>query len=532
MSFRVRLLISFSLLIALTFGAGGALLISTSFQSMLNEEKAAAIASYETTHNNLQMLRFFGEHGDYSNMTAMLSQMEEQKTARWQAISFTAANEVIYQSGNASLLPEMLPVDGENQYAYTVISDDIGRRLQLYGCLSLEEEALYLKASFDLSAAYDLRDAQQKMFWIIYGAVILLGMLVAGILSYALTRRLQSLTETVQEIASGELSRRSNIKSKDEFGQLSRDFDIMADRLEENIHQLEDDVRKKEEFMGAVAHELKTPMTSIIGYADLLRQCALNENDQISAANYIFKEGKRLEKLAFKLLDLLMMEKDITTMRKVDLETFLKDVVQGLMPRAKEKQVKLYWKAEPGCVYLEPDLVKSLIYNLVDNAIKSMGTVEDNKGDSIIESVRDKKEIDTNAQDIKSNNIKPDDIKKVDRNNVSDNLSMQKKKSHFVESQNYISDKRIMIKGRILPGGLELQIVDNGCGMEQEELSRITEAFYRVDKSRSRAQGGAGLGLTLCKKIVDLHHGTMLFRSVKGSGSWVTVELYGSKEEK
>ena len=89
-----------------------------------------------------------------------------------------------------------------------------------------------------------------------------------------------------------------------------------------------------------------------------------------------------------------------------------------------------------------------------------------------------------------------------------------------------------MIKGRILPGGLELQIVDNGCGMEQEELSRITEAFYRVDKSRSRAQGGAGLGLTLCKKIVDLHHGTMLFRSVKGSGSWVTVELYGSKEEK
>lgn len=472
MSFRVRLLISFSLLIALTFGAGGAFLISTSFQSMLNEEKASAIASYETTHNNLQMLRFFGEVGDYSNMTSMLSQMEEQKTARWQAISFIAAGEVVYQSGDASLLPESLPVDGENQYVHTIIADDKGRRLQLYGCISLEEEEMYLKASFDLSAAYTLRENQQKIFWVIYAAVIFLGILVAGILSYVLTRRLKSLTDTVQEIAGGDLSRRSCIQSKDEFGQLSKDFDMMADRLEENFHQLQDDVRKKEEFMGAVAHELKTPMTSIIGYADLLRQCALNENDQIFASNYIYQEGKRLEKLAFKLLDLLMMEKDIATMREVDLEIFLRDVVQGLMPRAKEHQVKLYWKAEPGLVQIEPDLVKSLLYNLVDNAIKSMGY-----------------------------------------------------------GQDFDREKRIMIKGRILPGGLELQVVDNGCGMEQEELSRITEAFYRVDKSRSRAQGGAGLGLTLCKKIVDLHHGSMLFRSVKGSGSWVTIELYGDRTD-
>lgn len=516
MSFRLRLLISFSLLIALTFGTGGALLISTSFQSMLNEEKASAIASYETTHNNLQMLRFFGENGDYSNMTSMLSQMEEQRAARWQAISLTAAEEVIYQKGDMTLLPAELPVAEEDQYAYTVLLDEKGRRLQLYGCLSIEEEELFLKASFDLSAAYQLRESQYRFFWVIYAAVILLGILVASVLSYVLTRRLQSLTTTVKEIAGGDLARRSDIRSKDEFGQLSRDFDNMADRLEENIHQLEEDVRRKEEFMGAVAHELKTPMTSIIGYADLLRQCALNENDQISAANYIFKEGKRLEKLAFKLLDMLMMEKDSITMREVELEYFLKDVVQGLLPRAQEKKVHLYWKGEAGSIWIEPDLVKSLLYNLVDNAIKSMST-EESRQENLIEKQKEESQIinknnsefDKTGKDATTGNEKPTDDRTTET----------------------VNEKRILIKGKILTDGCEFQVVDNGCGMEESELSKITEAFYRVDKSRSRAQGGAGLGLTLCKKIVDIHHGTMDFRSAKGKGSWVIVTLQGSKEE-
>lgn len=486
MSFRFRLLLSFSLVIALTFGIGGALLISTSFQSMLDEEKASAIAAYETTHNNLKMLGFFGEAGDYENMTSMLSQMEEQKIARWQAIALLADGEIIFRYGDELLLPKEVSVPEENQYAYRVVSDENGRRLQLYGCLS-ETDGLFLKMSFDLSAAYGLRANQQKMFGVIYLVVIFLGIFVAGIISYALTRRLRGLAEAVREISGGDLSRRSSIHSKDEFGQLSRDFDAMADRLEENIHQLEEDVRKKETFMGAVAHELKTPMTSIIGYADLIRQCTLNEDDQMVAANYIFKEGKRLEKLAFKLLDLLMMDKDIAVMREVDLHYFLQEVVQGLTPRAKEHQVTIHWKADTGSVWIEPDLVKSLLYNLVDNSIKSIAAKEANiDAGALIES------------------------------------------AHGSDSKN---EKRILIKGIIKPGGCELQVVDTGCGMEPEELSKITEAFYRVDKSRSRAQGGAGLGLTLCKKIVELHHGTMEFRSVKGVGSWITVVLYGEKEQ-
>ena len=87
----------------------------------------------------------------------------------------------------------------------------------------------------------------------------------------------------------------------------------------------------------------------------------------------------------------------------------------------------------------------------------------------------------------------------------------------------------VTITGRAAANGYEVQISDDGCGMDEKELHKITEAFYRVDKSRSRQQGGVGLGLTLCKKIVDLHQGTMVFQSAPGKGSKVVVFLPGQE---
>ena len=110
---------------------------------------------------------------------------------------------------------------------------------------------------------------------------------------------------------------------------------------------------------------------------------------------------------------------------------------------------------------MEPDLAKSLLYNLVDNAYKA-----------------------------------------IDRDGV------------------------IVIRAILRPGGCQFQVADNGRGMAAAELDRITEAFYRVDKARSRSQGGAGLGLTLCRQIAALHNGSIHFASEPGKGTRVTVELW------
>ena len=84
------------------------------------------------------------------------------------------------------------------------------------------------------------------------------------------------------------------------------------------------------------------------------------------------------------------------------------------------------------------------------------------------------------------------------------------------------------IEVKILKNNI-IQVTDNGRGIPPEALTHLTEAFYRVDKSRSRAQGGAGLGLSLCNEIVQLHGGTMQFESRVGNGTVVTVELKGGR---
>lgn len=86
-------------------------------------------------------------------------------------------------------------------------------------------------------------------------------------------------------------------------------------------------------------------------------------------------------------------------------------------------------------------------------------------------------------------------------------------------------DGAILLEGIVTENWYCVRVTDNGKGIPSEELGRITEAFYMVDKSRARAQGGAGLGLAVCKKIVDLHKGRIEFQSVEGKGTMAMVWL-------
>ena len=87
----------------------------------------------------------------------------------------------------------------------------------------------------------------------------------------------------------------------------------------------------------------------------------------------------------------------------------------------------------------------------------------------------------------------------------------------------------ISIRSAMTAEGCRVQVSDNGRGIPKEALAHITEAFYRVDKSRSRAQGGAGLGLTLCAEIAKMHNGTISFESEDDRGTTVTADLKGGR---
>ncbi len=466
MNFRLRLIVSFAILMSVSFGIGGTLLIASSFFSVLQEEQSAIINEYETLQNNLIMVNYFSKNDYDVKINELIDQMSERNMAHWQAISIETSENIILQRGEPSLLIHDSQLLNESTYLYTRINNGGKRRLLFYSELDTDDGVMYLTASFDISAAYKHRIEQLRLFFVIYTLVVAISILVAVVCANILTKRLNKLNVASREIAEGNLSIRTGLRTGDEFEQLSRDFDLMADKLEDTIKRLEEDVERRENFMGAVAHEFKTPLTSIIGYADLIRQCNLEESEMMTAANYIYSEGQRLENLSHKILDLLLMDKDTFSMREMNIRTFIEQVIANTYPLAKRKQVQLKAASNEAIVVLEPDLAKSLLYNLIDNAIKA--TPEGGV---------------------------------------------------------------VTVTGKDIAGGCEFTVTDTGFGMEQEELSKITEAFYRVDKSRSRAQGGVGLGLTLCNRIVEVHNGSMEFKSKPGKGSKVVVRLFAELRE-
>jgi signal transduction histidine kinase len=275
---------------------------------------------------------------------------------------------------------------------------------------------------------------------------------------------MSSLSKASREIASGNLSYRSNIRSGDEIGALSKDFDAMAQKVEDSVQNLEDAARRQEQFMGSFAHEMKTPMTSIIGYADLLRGQSLTTEEQIDAANYIFSEGKRLENLSFKLLDIFVADHREIILKQVSPAGIVRNLTEHLRPIYEKSGIELSCECEEGTCMLDSDLTRMLLLNLMDNARKAL----DHGG-------------------------------------------------------------HIGITSSMLEDGCRLIIADNGKGIPREALQHLTEVFYRVDKSRSRAQGSAGLGLSLCAKIVERHHGTIHFDSKLGTGTTITVDLKGGR---
>ena len=191
-----------------------------------------------------------------------------------------------------------------------------------------------------------------------------------------------------------------------------------------------------------------------------MRSAELDGEDAFTAASYIFSEGKRLESLSLKLMDMIVLEKQDFPLRPLPAGKLLQHIAITVRPMLSTAELTLEFHAAAARVEGERDLLTTLVMNLLDNARKA----SENGGKIILRGV--------------------------------------------VEGDRY-----------------RISIQDFGRGIPPEELSRITEAFYMVDKSRARAQHGAGLGLALAQRIAVLHGSGLEFQSVLGQGTTVSFTL-------
>ena len=288
--------------------------------------------------------------------------------------------------------------------------------------------------------------------------------LCMALVSYFLVKPIRRLGASAERIARGEYGERAPEKGRDEVGELARSFNKMAEAVEQTVEELSEEARRKERFMGDFSHEIKTPMTAIIGYADSLYQKEYSREEVREAASYILNEGMRLETLSQKMLRFIALEQEDFCLEQVPAAEFFQDIRETLRPLIqKEQGLKLFIRFKSGELFIEWDLMKTLVLNLIDNARKAGGTA-------------------------------------------------------------------ILLKGERDGRGYRITVNDNGRGIPAESLPHIQDPFYMVDKSRSRKQNGAGLGLALCKKIAALHHTVLEYRSREGAGTTVTIRIPGREE--
>lgn len=281
--------------------------------------------------------------------------------------------------------------------------------------------------------------------------------LVICIILNRMLRPLKRLNEGAKQIAMGQYDERIVVEKNDEIGELSSNFNQMAEAVQSRVQRLKETEQKRTLFMGNLTHELKTPMTAISGYAKTLLTVKMPEEDRVEALSYIYGESCRLERLSQKMMNLLLLEENDPIQRvEVSAEVLFYNVEEACRRSLEEDGISL--ECHPnGAVFLaDIDLMTEVLINLVDNARKASS-----RGSCIILSA--------------SGNI--------------------------------------------------IKVQDFGRGIPEEEQDKILEPFYRIDKSRSRQNGGAGLGLSITALILKRHNGTIQIESRVGEGTCMILQF-------
>ncbi len=467
MKFVYKILLWTIIIMAVAFGLSGYVFVNSVFQKSMEREVAQALDgsnilrfAFETAALNIPTKYNVLQDVAVEQIGGKL-ESSGQGTERYLRLS-NEEREVLYQSIGFTRDDALLQQIGEETKIWQVVRQEDRYYVHTGSMVNALDRNLYLETLEDVTEVFEERAMGFSVYRRVTLAMLICSSAVMFLICTWLTKPIRLLTGATRRMAEGDYSYRARKVSSDELGQLTVDFNSMANVLEGTIAELQEAVRSREDFIAAFAHELKTPLTSIIGYADLLRSRKLDEEKHFLSSNYIYTEGKRLENMSFRLLDIIVTKRETIDPQPVAAKVlfeYLKDMFAG------NKEQRIRFAFGSGTVYAEANLLKSVLLNLVDNACKA-------------------------------------------------------------SSQGGL----VEVLGKRVEDGYIFQVKDYGVGIPQEELQKVTEAFYMVDKSRSRSRNGAGLGLALCVEILRLHDSELEIESQVGRGTCISFVIPDKKE--
>ncbi len=333
---------------------------------------------------------------------------------------------------------------------------------------------------------------------------------VALLLTAALSRRIlgpvEALTAAARQMEKGDLSQRVTVRSQDEIGELGRAFNAMADGLA-RIEQL------RRHMVTDVAHELRTPLTNIRGYLEALRDGVARPDGPL--IDSLHEEALLLNCLIDDLQDLALAEAGQLRLvrRPVALGPLVEGAVGALRPVLAERglTIAVDLPADLPCADADAARVGQVLRNLLNNAITHTPP-----GGSITIAVTTDHRLLTTAQ-----NQEP---RSENQELASDSLPLTRSPSVVGPFAEYSLSGNEGLKGRGRVS-VVVKVSDTGPGIAAEHLPHIFERFYRADQARARATGGAGLGLTIVKQLVEAHGGRVWVESAPGQGSTFAFTL-------
>ena len=303
----------------------------------------------------------------------------------------------------------------------------------------------------DISDLYLLRNNYQSLAFGCAGIASVLLCILAMIFAGILTHPIRNLTHAAQALAKHTGQEIPlPVAKRDEIGALAQAFSDMQEAIQTRENKLRDESNSRQALLDALAHEMRTPLTSLLGNARLL-QGELPTEERKRIADSMAREIYRLSDMDQQLMKLTNLRHGEIEPETVSVLSILNDTAERLNQQADEITIEV--TGQDNTLYGDHELLSLLSDNLTANAI-------------------------------------------------------------------HASEPGMKITLVAEPHGFSVQ--DQGIGMTEETLQRACEPFWKADKARTRQHGGAGLGLSLCQRIAELHHGTLSFESSPGAGTKVT----------
>lgn len=315
----------------------------------------------------------------------------------------------------------------------------------------------------DISDIFENR--QDQIYYFVRISMITSFIMAFGLylVIFLLTRRIDELDKAVNKIEKGDYSIRVKKLGNDEIGDFGKSFNKMVNSIDEKITEIQKVSENRKNFIHNITHEIRTPLTSIIGYSSLIKNGKIKDSKTIiDYNNKIYEEGNYLNLISQRLIDIVLLDGKNLNLENIDISQCLNKAINNIIDTYTD--ITFIKNIEKNIIVKSDEI---LLHSLFTNILKNAAIACENKINKIIEISL-----------------------KIDLNDE-----------------------------------IYLIIKDNGKGMTEEQLDKVLEPFYTLNKDRNRKTSGMGLGLPLCVKICEVLNGDIKITSKLGEGTIVTIKF-------